>query len=85
MESKINYLWRQFEEFITTRHDLRPDTVGMFKACFYQGAFQCAWRISKHLTARGKNDAWMDELILELDEVIRHQAAVEFADLEPGQ
>ena len=82
MESKINYLWRQFEEHMTVTQGrvLSDNAIQTYKACFYAGAFACAWRINKHLTARGKDDQWMAELMVELEDAIHQQGAALFEE-----
>lgn len=82
MESKINYLWRQFEESMRLQtHPPTEQAVETYKACFYAGAFAATWRTTKHLKARGKDDEWMAELMAEIDDAIHNQAA----DLFEGQ
>lgn len=79
MESKINYLWRQFEEGMRAQsHPPSEEALATYKACFYAGAFAATWRIEKHLKARGKDDRWLTEFCTELNDAIHNQAAAEF-------
>ena len=80
MLAKIAPLYRQFEANLQESRGVSPESIQAYKASFYAGAYACAWRIAMHLKARGKDDAWMAELLAELDDAIHQQAAAEFAE-----